>query len=59
MLEFLRENIVTIITVAVLLLLVFLAVRKMVKDKKSGIGPCGKRCSECSHGCDYSNKKTQ
>ena len=47
MLEFLRENIATIITLVILGVCIFLALRKMVKDKKSGVGPCGQRCSEC------------
>ena len=47
MLELLIDNWATIAAVIIIALCVFLAVRKMVKDKKKGIGPCGQRCSEC------------
>ena len=47
MLEFLKENGVTVLTLVILGVCMFLAVRKMVKDKKNGVGPCGQRCSEC------------
>ena len=47
MIAFLTKNAVTIIVVLILAALVFLAVRKMVKDKKAGIGPCGQRCENC------------
>ena len=47
MLDFLRDNWATAAAVIIIALCVFLAVRKMVKDKKAGIGPCGQRCSEC------------
>ena len=51
MLHFLQLYGVTIIVLAVLALAVFLAVRKIVKDKKSGIGPCGQKCANCPHAC--------
>ena len=40
---------VTVLTIAVLALAVFLAVRKIVKDKKEGIGACGQKCANCPH----------
>ncbi|MBR3149149.1 MAG: FeoB-associated Cys-rich membrane protein [Eubacterium sp.] len=49
------DVIVTILTIAVLGFVIFLAIRKVVKDKRSGIGACGCKCSECPHSCP--NKK--
>ena len=49
MLSFLISNWVTIVVIAVIGLIVFLAIRKIVKDKKVGIGACGCKCSECPH----------
>lgn len=42
-------NWVTIVTVLVLAFFVFLAIYKIVKDKKKGIGPCGQKCANCPH----------
>ena len=47
MIGFIRTNIATIIIVTAIIALVILAIRKIVKDRKSGIGPCGQKCSEC------------
>lgn len=45
-----------IIVGTVLAVLIFLAVRKVVKDRKKGIGSCGMNCSSCPYhdhgGCD-------
>ncbi|MBR3738781.1 MAG: FeoB-associated Cys-rich membrane protein [Eubacterium sp.] len=41
--------IITIITIAVIGLAVFLAIRKLVKDRKNGIGACGQKCANCPH----------
>ena len=49
MLQQIYESRYTIITVLVLALLIFLAIRKIVKDRKAGIGPCGGKCAECAH----------
>ena len=46
------DIVVTVITIAVIALVVFLAIRKLVKDKKSGIGPCGQKCKNCPHSAD-------
>lgn len=53
LLDFLQANWGTIIALLAVMLLVFLAVRKMVKDRKAGIGPCGQKCSHCpnAHKC--------
>ena len=47
MLHFITANWVTIVTLLVLAFFVFLAIRKIIKDKKKGIGPCGQKCSHC------------
>ena len=42
----------TFITVVVVLALVFLAVRSMIKDKKSGKSlQCGENCKHCGGHC--------
>ena len=56
MIAFLQQNWVTIVTVLVLTVIVTLAIIKIVKDKKSGIGPCGKKCSQCTGSCAYTQK---
>jgi len=43
------DVLVTVLTIAVLALVVFLAIRKIVKDKKQGIGACGQKCANCPH----------
>ncbi|MBO4242535.1 MAG: FeoB-associated Cys-rich membrane protein [Clostridiales bacterium] len=48
MLEFLRNNTGNLIVIAVVALIVFLAIRAMVKDKKSGKSSCGCNCSGCA-----------
>ncbi|MDD6362282.1 MAG: FeoB-associated Cys-rich membrane protein [Lachnospiraceae bacterium] len=41
-----------IIIIAILVSLVTLAIRKIVRDKKTGAGSCGCGCSSCpSHSC--------
>ena len=57
MLAFLQANWVTIVTLLVLALIVFFAIRKIVKDKKDGIGACGKKCSSCPHSCSCAKSK--
>lgn len=49
MLNFLMSNAATVIVLAVVAFFVFLAIRKIVKDRKSGIGPCGQKCADCPH----------
>ncbi len=49
MLQFIQANWVTALTVLVLATVVFLAIRKIVKDKKAGIGSCGCKCADCPH----------
>ncbi len=50
MLTFLQKNLGTIIVGLVVLAVIVLAVRKIVKDKKSGSSDCGGDCGHCS-GC--------
>lgn len=47
MLTFLQANWGTIVAVLAVAFIVFLAIRKMVLDKKEGIGICGQKCSQC------------
>lgn len=47
MLQFIQTNWVTIVTLLVLAFVVSLAICKIVKDKKEGIGACGQKCSHC------------
>ena len=42
----------TIITLVVVAGLVGLAVRSIIKDKKSGKGSCGGNCGQCKRHCD-------
>lgn len=56
MFEYLLANWKTVAVVIVLLIIVALAIRKIIADRKKGIGPCGKCCAECSCGCEYNKK---
>ena len=54
MLAFLSANIANIVVIAVILLVVGLAVRSLVRDKKAGKSSCGCNCASCgacSGGC--------
>ncbi len=48
----------TVFVVLIVALLVFLAVRRLVLDKKEGIGPCGQKCSHCANAghCEIENE---
>jgi branched-subunit amino acid permease len=48
---FIIENLGTIITAAVLVVIVALVIRKMVKDKKQGKSSCGCNCASCPSAC--------
>lgn len=49
MLEFLSENTATIVVFIILALIMFLVIRKMVKDKRAGRSSCscGAKCGCC------------
>lgn len=47
MLEFLSQNLATIIVSLILAAVVVLVVIKMYKDKKAGKSACGCKCSGC------------
>ena len=47
MLEFLQNNIGTIIAAAVVLAILALAARRMISDKKQGKSSCGGSCGCC------------
>ncbi len=61
MAEFIRENWLTAVILIILALCVFLAIRKIVRDRKAGIGPCGQKCENCPKmqggECDYRDKE--
>lgn len=48
---FLINNIGTILTGAILLIIVALVLRTMIRDKKMGKGGCGGSCGSCSNAC--------
>lgn len=48
MLVWITDNLITIVTIAILLGLVSLAVLSLLRDKKSGIGTCGGKCNSCA-----------
>ena len=47
MLAWISSNIGTVLVVAVLVLIVFLIVRSMLRDKKAGRSSCGSNCAHC------------
>ncbi len=55
MFEWIANNAVTIITVAVLLVIVGIAVFVLVKDKKRG-GVCTGNCATCRAACSHGNR---
>ena len=57
MLHFLQMNWVTIVVLIALAAVVFLAVRKLIKDKKAGVGACGCKCSGCPNACHCHHKQ--
>ena len=56
MLEFLQQNYLTIIIIAVLVLMAALIIRSIVKDKKAGKNTCGANCAHCAN-AGYCHKK--
>ena len=56
MLSFLKANVYNIIVIAIVLLVVFLIIRKILKDKKEGkIAVCGGDCRNCHANCSPKN----
>lgn len=54
MLAFLQQTLGTIVVLLIVIALVALAIRSLVKDRRSGKGICGGNCASCSscgHGC--------
>ena len=51
----------TAVALLVVALLVFLAVRRLVLDRRAGIGPCGRKCSDCQLAgqCEQKPEKRQ
>ena len=51
MTAFFAANWGTMLVLLAVALIVFLAIHRMVKDKKNGIGACGQKCAHCAmHG---------
>lgn len=57
MLDFLLDNIATIIVCIILVALIFLALFRLYRDRKNGKSPCGHNCNECPHG-DFCKSKS-
>ncbi|HCH27967.1 MAG TPA: FeoB-associated Cys-rich membrane protein [Ruminococcaceae bacterium] len=57
MFAWISNNIVTIISVCVVLALIGLAVFSLVRDKKKGSGGCTGNCATCRMGCSYNQVK--
>ena len=55
MLTWLSENLVNIVIIAVLVLVVWLLIRGMIRDKKEGKSFCGGNCASCA-GCSAGRK---
>ena len=47
MLTWLSANLINIVLIAVLAVLIGLAIRGMIRDKKAGKSTCGGSCSSC------------
>ena len=59
MLAFLKANVYNIIVIAIVLLVVFLIIRKIVKDKKAGKSAvCGGGCRKCPAKFIFAQKLT-
>lgn len=59
MLQFLSENIATIIVGAIVLALVAIVVWKMASDKKKGKSSCGAGCVQCPNAAYCHPQKKQ
>ncbi len=49
MLRLLQAGGVTLLLVVLLAVCVILAVRRLIKNKKAGIGACGQECGNCPY----------
>lgn len=57
MMEFLSENIATIIVCILLMAVVLLVISKLRKDKKAGKSACGCKCAGCPNASVCHGKK--
>ena len=57
MFVWLADNAVTVITAAVILVLVGIAVAVLLTEKKNKKGGCTGNCATCGIGCSYEKKK--
>lgn len=51
MISYIKANFWTIVIVIILIIIVALIIRKLINDKKNGVGTCGGDCSRCHSGC--------
>ncbi len=56
MFVWLADNAVTLITIAVIMALVGIAVFALVKEKKDKTGSCAENSPKCGMGCSYGKK---
>ena len=56
MFQWIAENALTVIVVAVLLITVGFAVFSLIKDKKNKKGCCSGNCAACRIGCNNEKK---
>lgn len=53
----LKENMVNIVIILIIVALLYLCIRNLIKDKKSGVCSCGKSCESCGMLCHIDYKK--
>lgn len=60
MLSYIQGNLADILIVLVLVLVVFLIVKNLIRDKKNGVSSCGNNCAHCAMAgkCHQPVKKT-
>ena len=56
MFQWIGENVVTIVTVAILLAVLGLALYAVIKEKKKKTGGCTGNCATCGMGCSHGKK---
>ncbi len=57
MFEWISNNAVTVIAIAVILIVVGFAVFSLMRDRKRGSGGCTGNCATCGMGCSYGKSK--
>jgi hypothetical protein len=46
----------TVVVLLIVILITALAIIKIIRDRKKGIGPCGKRCCDCANSAYCTHK---